>query len=68
MITREYLLSQGWKEKSGVMVQFTNPRIGWKKDGTLIIGYHEYPEKVTTIAQLERILSERPFLSPNSHV
>ena len=56
MITREYLLVQGWVECSGIMVRFSNPRIGWKPDGTLIVGWHEWPEKVTTIEQLNAIL------------
>ena len=56
MITREYLLAQGWVERSGIMVRFGNPRIGWKPDGTLIVGWHEWPEKVTTIEQLNKIL------------
>lgn len=45
-ITYDFLKSIGWVEKSGIMVRFPNPRIGWKSDGTLIIGYHEYPKKV----------------------
>lgn len=56
MITREYLFAQGWVERSGIMVRFSNPRIGWKPDGTLIVGWHEWPEKVTTIEQLNAIL------------
>ena len=56
MITKEYLLSQGWVERGGVMVRFSNPRIGWKEDGTLIVGWHEWHEKVTTIEELNRII------------
>ena len=55
-ITKKYLIEQGWIEKAGIMVRFTNPRIGWKEDGTLIIGYNEYQEKVTTIEELTKIL------------
>ena len=55
-ITKAYLASRGWKEKSGIMVRFSNPRIGWKEDGTLIIGYREYPEKVKTVGFLNDIL------------
>ena len=55
-ITREYLLAQGWVERAGIMVRFTNPRIGWKPDGTLIVGWHEWPEKVTAIEQLNKII------------
>lgn len=58
MITREYLLSQGWVEKGGVMVLFSNPRIGWKPDGTLIVGWNEWPEKVTTIEELNKITGQ----------
>lgn len=56
---RAALLSRGWVERAGIMVRFTNPRLGWKEDGTLIIGWHEYPEKVTTIQQLESILQSK---------
>ena len=56
MITFDYLESIGWVEKSGIMVRFGNPRLGWKSDGTLIVGWHEWPEKVTTIEQLNKIL------------
>ena len=55
MITKEYLTSLGWAEKSGVMVRFSNPRIGWKPDGTLIIGWWEWDEKITKVEQLNEI-------------
>ena len=55
--TAEDELALGWVDKGDVLVRFTHPRIGWKPaDGTLIIGYHEHPEKVHTIEQLERVL------------
>ena len=47
----------GWVEKNGVFVRYSNPRIGWKEDGTLIVGYHEYPEKVHTVDNLYAVLS-----------
>lgn len=53
---KDKLIERGWVEKSGVMVRFSNPRIGWKPDGTLIIGYSEWPEKVHSIEKLEEIL------------
>lgn len=55
---REYLTEQGWLFRGGVFVRFSNPRLGWKPDGTLIVGYHERKEKVTTIKQMEEILYE----------
>ena len=51
-ISKDYLSAQGWREVCGIMVRFTSPRLGWKEDGTLIIGYHEYPEKVFTTDDL----------------
>ena len=51
------LKDRGWIEKSGVLVYFGSPRLGYKKDGTLIIGYHEYPKKIKTIEELYEIIS-----------
>lgn len=57
---KDKLLERGWVEKSGVIVRFSNPRIGWKpSDGTLIIGYHEYPRKVKSIEQLKSIIDAK---------
>ena len=55
---RDFLLARGWVDKGDVLVRYSNPRLGWKPDGTLIIGYHEYPKKVITIEQLNSILNE----------
>lgn len=55
-ITREYLRLRGWVDRGDIMVRFSNPRLGWKEDGTLIVGYHELPEKVTTTEELWRYL------------
>lgn len=55
---KEELAKLGWLEKGGVMVRFSNPRIGWKTDGTLIVGYFEYPEKVYTMERLNEILDK----------
>ena len=56
------LLSRGWVDKGDVLVRYSIPRIGWKpKDGTLIIGYREWPEKVNTIEQLDSILNNIYF-------
>ena len=52
----EQLLALGWVDKGNVLVRYSDPRIGWKEDGTLIIGYHEWPEKVTTIEKLKEII------------
>lgn len=54
---REILIDAGWVDKGDVLVRYTNPRIGWKPgDGTLIIGYHEWPERVWDYDRLEEIL------------
>lgn len=54
---KEALLSLGWVDKGDVLVRYSKPRLGWKPgDGTLIIGYHEWPEKVTTIEKLKEII------------
>lgn len=57
MIPFDVLKALGWAEKSGIMVRFSTPRIGYKPDGTLIIGYFEYNEgKVETLEELLTIL------------
>lgn len=56
-ITKDYLTAHGWVEKSGVMVLFSIPRIGWKPGGTLIVGWFEWRERVTTVEQLENVLA-----------
>lgn len=54
---KEALLSLGWVDKGDVLVRYSRPRIGWKPaDGTLIVGYREWPEKVTTIEKLKEII------------
>ena len=50
------LINNGWVDKGDVLVRYSKPRLGWKEDGTLIIGYHEYPNKVTSIDDLNAIL------------
>ena len=57
LITEAYLESKGWVKKGDVLVKFINPRLGWKDDGTLYMGYFTFPVKITTISQLEHILS-----------
>jgi len=52
----EYLKEKGWLFRGGVWVRFSTPRLGWKLDGTLIVGYHERPEKVRTSEELEALL------------
>lgn len=60
----ERLTSDGWKETHGsdgmlVLVRFSDPRVGYKPaDGTLIIGYHEYPQKVYTYTELKKIIDK----------
>ena len=60
---KDQLLALGWKlthNSAGeeTLVRFSNPRIGWKTDGTLIVGYYEWPEKVYTIEKLNEILEK----------
>jgi len=56
---KDTLLSLGWIDKGDVLVRYSNPRIGWKpEDGTLIIGYREWPEKVFTMERLEKALNQ----------
>lgn len=54
----EYLLAHNWIYRGDILVLYSNPRLGWKPDGTLIIGYHEYPEKVHTPEELEAIIKK----------
>ena len=53
---KDQLLALGWVDKGDVLVRYSNPRIGWKPDGTLIIGYNEWPTKVNTIEELKKII------------
>ena len=56
LITDE-LLQRGWVRKGDFIVRFSDPRIGWDpEDGRLVIGWHEYPEKVETLEKLEEVL------------
>ena len=56
---KEELLKRGWVDKGDVLVFFSHPRMGWKpEDGTLIVGFFEYPEKVHTLEQLEKALEK----------
>lgn len=52
------LLDLGWIRRGDYLVRFSNPRIGWKEDGTLVVGYHQWPEKVTTMERLQEILQD----------
>ena len=57
---KDQLLNLGWVDKGDVLVRYSNPRLGWKPDGTLIIGYHEYPKKVYTMEELNEAINESP--------
>lgn len=58
------LRREGWKETHDtagdlVLVRFSDPRVGYKPaDGTLIIGYHEHPQKVYTYNELKKIIDK----------
>lgn len=67
-LLRMELLQQGWEDHGDVIVRRSNPRIGWKPaDGTLIIGYNEYPEKVFHYSRLKEILKEYEDKERDSH-
>ena len=67
-LLRIELLRQGWEDHGDVIVRRSDPRIGWKpSDGTLIIGYHEFPEKVCDINRLKEILKAYESKERNSH-
>lgn len=54
---KSYLLAHGFVDKGDILVRYSSPRIGWKpEDGTLIVGYYEWPQKVTSIEMLEKII------------
>lgn len=57
-LSKGLLASMGWVEKNGVMVRYSHPRLGWKPDGTLIVGYWEWKEKVLTLEELQGLLEE----------
>lgn len=61
---KQTLLSLGWKlchNSTGeeTLVRFSTPRIGYKpKSGTLIIGYHEWKEKVWSMEELNKVIDK----------
>jgi len=58
-ITLNLLKGLDWVVKGSVAYrQLDSPkvRLGWKPDGTLIIGYGEWPRKVTTLHYLQQII------------
>ena len=52
------MLALGFYWSRDIWVLKRDTRIGWKPDGTLIVGYHEWKEKVTDLAELLAILKE----------
>ena len=56
LINTETLLALGFYWSRDIWVLKAQARIGWKPDGTLIVGYHEWPKKVTDFADLIAIL------------
>jgi len=52
------MLALGFYWSGDIWVLKRDTRIGWKPDGTLIVGYHEWKEKVTDLAELLAILKE----------
>ena len=58
LINTEIMLALGFYWSRDIWVLKRDTRIGWKPDGTLIVGYHEWKEKVTDLAELLAILKE----------
>jgi len=56
-LTPEILLKNGWELKNKVYVIRDNVRLGWYPDGTTIVGYHEFPAKITTVLQMQVLQS-----------
>lgn len=56
LINTETLLALGFYWSRDIWVLKAQTRIGWKPDGTLIVGYHEWPKKVLDLADLVAIL------------
>lgn len=58
------LKRMGWKETRNTagdvtLVRMGKPRVGYKPaDGTLIIGYHEHPQKVYTYTDIKKIIDK----------
>ena len=51
------LLRRGWIRKGDFLVRFSSPRIGWKpEDGTLVVGWHEWPRKVNSLEEIDEII------------
>lgn len=56
---KDELLSRGWVDKGDVLVRYSSPRLGWKpEDGTLIVGFREFPDKVRTVHEMDVILTK----------
>lgn len=56
------LLARGWVDKGDVLVRYSIPRVGYRlKDGTLIVGYREWPEKVHSVREIEQLLASIYF-------
>ena len=56
LIKKKLMLALGFYWSGDIWVLKGETRIGWKPDGTLIVGYHEWPKKVTDLADLVVIL------------
>ena len=62
MRTKDELIARGWVDKGDVLVRYSSPRVGWKpSDGTIIVGYREFPKKVTSITELDAIINNVLF-------
>ena len=57
-ITRQWLIDHGWVLRYDVYVLYRHPRMGWKPDGTMYIGYYTYHEKVFTIDKITELINE----------
>ena len=55
-ITPQILLNNDWQYVNNIFVQRGNVRLGWyEKDGTIIVGYHTFPIKITTVEKLQQL-------------
>lgn len=62
MLTKDELIARGWVDKGEVLVRYSSPRVGWKPaDGTLIIGYREWPQKIHSVLEIDSILQNVCF-------
>lgn len=55
-ITGDILMSNGWFFRTGYWTKKGPVRLSWKEDGTLIVGYFQFPCAVEFVHTLQNIL------------